>query len=236
MSRLSSRRQQAQFRRLLLIGGCIILLFIAAFQVGLKSIINATLFVNTFKSPGDSTSQSSLEDSFFGTFSLDDPPGATREAKLIVRGNTNGYEKMIPFVNGLKQKPVEVKKDSFEIVLTSLESGENTFYVLATTNNGKHTKKSSSYTVVYRNKPPEIEFETPHDKDAVSRPELAVKGKTDKGVTLRINRMPVVVNWEGKFQTTIQLKEGENTIEAVVIDDAGNTSDKKIMVTYRRDE
>ena len=69
-----------------------------------------------------------------------------------------------------------------------------------------------------------------------TKQELSVEGKTDVGVTVRINNQPVVVDVQGNFKKSIRLKEGENTLEVIAEDDAGNQEKKEIKVKYQKDE
>jgi hypothetical protein len=60
--------------------------------------------------------------------------------------------------------------------------------------------------------PPALVIRTPVDGQVVFDPTLIVSGKTDSGATVRINNQPALVGDDGNFESTINLKEGEQEI------------------------
>lgn len=239
MSRLQQHRQKEQTKKILLLLVVIVILMGVFFQIGLKSIISATVFINNLVR-GNTTSQNEVPEdaasSFYGIINIDEPEAATSEATIILSGDASEFEKVEFYLNNVKVEDATIKNGSFNEEIGRLREGENKVYILATADSGKIKKKSEVYTVNYINEPPELEIESPKDGDKTTNTEIQVKGKTDKGTSVRVNNFPVVVDFEGNFSTNVRLKEGENTIEVTSTDIAGNTEKKEIKVTREKDE
>jgi len=65
--------------------------------------------------------------------------------------------------------------------------------------------------------------------------EIKVKGNTDKETYIHINDIPVVVDANGAFETSVRLKDGDNQINATAVDIAGNIETKTLKVIYQKD-
>ncbi|MGC8943256.1 MAG: stalk domain-containing protein, partial [Caldisericia bacterium] len=61
---------------------------------------------------------------------------------------------------------------------------------------------------------------------------LEVKGEVEIGATLTINGIPVSYDSQGKFSYTVRLQEGNNSIQVVAVDKAGNTNSIYLPVKY----
>ena len=207
-----------------------------AIQIGLKSIINTTLFLNETMS-GNATENNSPEKSsdFFGTLNVDEPPNATNSADIMVSGESSEYEKLEYYINNTKVKE-GTAKDSFEEKIGKLKPGENSVYILAKTEDGKNKKESARYTVYYKNEPPKLEINSPKDGDTVSKQDIQIEGKTDAEASVSVNNQPIVVDYQGNFKKTFRLKEGENKLNFVAEDEAGNRKESSITVKYQKDE
>ena len=80
-----------------------------------------------------------------------------------------------------------------------------------------------------------MEITEPSDNFSTSNQEIKIKGSTDKETYVHINDLPVVVDANGNFETSIRLKDGDNQITATAQDIAGNTETKTLKVTYQKD-
>ena len=237
MSHLRNHASKQNTKKIILIVIGIAVLAIISIQVGLPALINATVFINGISSDKKTQDEESKNDSsFFGTLYVSDLPTATNSAELYVSGETSDFDTLTFLINNTKVEEIKLNKDSFNQKIGKLKVGKNSILVKATANNGKHSKESEIYTVVYMNKPPTLEVTTPGDNETKTKQELSVEGKTDVGVTVRINNQPVVVDVQGNFKKSIRLKEGENTLEVIAEDDAGNQEKKEIKVKYQKDE
>lgn len=235
MSHLARHQNKDTIKKLVLLVGIVGAVGFLALQVGLKSIINATLFINEATSGEDASTTAQTESDFFGTLQLDEPTSATNSAEIIVTGSTSEFDTLQFFINNTK---VEEKsaEDSFEEKIGKLKVGENTLYVVAKTKNGKNKKESARYTVYYKNEPPKLEISMPKDGDTVTKQDLQIEGKTESNVSVSVNNQPIVVDYQGNFKKSFRLKEGENKLQFIAEDEAGNRKEATITIRYQRDE
>jgi len=61
---------------------------------------------------------------------------------------------------------------------------------------------------------------------------LEVKGEVEVGANLTINGVPVSYDSQGKFSYTVRLQEGNNSIQIVAVDKAGNSNSIYLPVKY----
>jgi len=99
----------------------------------------------------------------------------------------------------------------------------------------KSKKSTNTYTILFKEEKPKLEISQPNDKDKISQSEILLKGVTDKEIFVKVNDLPIVVDANGNFQTTIRLKEGDNTIVITASDIAGNFETKNLTVTYQKE-
>lgn len=235
MSHLSRHQNKELIKKLgfFLIG--IALLSFAAFQIGLKSIINTTLLLNNVISGSTTAEDTEVNEAFFGTLRVDDPPNATNSAEIFISGDAGDFDNLVFYINNTKVEETKAK-DSFNEKIGKLRAGENTIYVVAQTTKGNNKKESEKYTVFYKNQPPTLEVNTPKEGDTVSKQEIQLEGKTDTKVNIWVNNQPVVVDYQGNFKKSYRLKEGENKLLFLAEDEAGNTEQVELTVKYQKDE
>jgi hypothetical protein len=175
-------------------------------------------------------------DRFFGTIAVDTLPTATNSARLIVSGTVNQFDALDFYLNGEKVKTVDIKSaQSFSEEIGDLKNGDNTIYLIAKAPDNKKEQRTGEYVVALKNTMPRLDIDQPKDGDKTNKSEIAVSGKTDTGIYIRVNGLPVVVDAQGAFATSVRLKDGENKIEVAAQDDAGNSDSKTITLTYNKD-
>lgn len=238
MSRLQQHRQNQTNSRIIKLIIFSVALLAIFFFVGLQSIINATVFLNNLIRGNTTQTQQTEQNNanFYGIINVDEPEVATKEAQISISGDVTEFKTVEFYINNVKADNATVKPNgTFSKEIGKLRVGENKIYVLAKTQDNKHTKQSDTYSVIYKNEPPELEIETPKNGDKTNKSEIQIKGKTDKDVTVRINNSPVVVSVEGGFTSNFRLKDGENKLEITATDIAGNQEKQEITVTYEKD-
>ncbi len=106
--------------------------------------------------------------------------------------------------------------------------------MVARDNHGNTSEESRSWTVTVDNEGPELSISEPQEGQRFFENDspITVKGKSEEGVDLRVNDRMVMVGNKGEFELKMSLKEGDNQIEAVAIDAAGNETRKAILVNY----
>lgn len=234
MSRLEVRRQK-RFRNLLVLY-IVVFVALSIFVVtfGLRLLISGTVYLGNMFSKKDTTQETT--DRFFGTIAVDTLPTATNSARLIVSGTVNQFDALDFYLNGEKVKIVDIKSaQSFSEEIGDLKSGDNTIYLIAKAPDSKKEQRTGEYVVALKNTKPRLDIDQPKDGDKTNKSEITVSGKTDTGIYIRVNGLPVVVDAQGAFATSVRLKDGENKIEVAAQDDAGNSDSKTLTITYNKD-
>lgn len=210
----------------------VVLYFI--FTFGIKLLLNTSSFISGLF-PQPSTKPLSKTEDSFSSIDISSIPQATNSAKIIVSGSVLNFDSLIFYLNKVSVKEVESPSDIFNEEIGDLEKGENSVYVLAKSKDSKTEKTTITYKVFYKSEKPKLEISEPSDNSITNNQEIKVKGSTDKETYIHINDMPVVVDANGNFETSIRLKDGDNQITAKAQDIAGNEETKTIKVTYQKE-
>lgn len=235
MSRLQAHEQKKFITRVigLVIILCLVLYFI--FSVGIRLLLNASVFVANLTAK-KTTSQLTKADDSYGSVDIDSIPTATNSSQIIVSGSVTNLHNLEFYLNGEKVKEITLNSsDSFAEKIGDLQDGQNIVYIKGTFADSTKKKQSREYTVMYKAKAPKLEITDPSDNSTTSKSEITIKGSTDKETFVKINELPVVVDAQGNFQSSAQLKEGSNSFTIIALDIAGNTETKTISVTYKKD-
>jgi hypothetical protein len=204
--------------------------------VGFKFLLNSSVFFADLFSKETPAPLNKTTD-VYGSVNIDDIPVATNSASIVISGSVVNYSTVNFYINGKKIKETElVAADTFSEEIGDLKEGNNDVYVRAETSDGKNSKKSATYSVLYKPQKPKLEISEPTDRATVNDPEVTVKGKTDKEIFIRVNGSPIVVNAQGDFDSTVRLKEGENAIIIQASDIAGNLETKTLTVIYQKED
>jgi hypothetical protein len=124
------------------------------------------------------------------------------------------------------------KDGSFSFKQT-LNQGGNTIKVKATENN-KDSDFSQVSSVTFGNTPPNLKVDAPSDGQSFSKDQnkIEVKGSTDPQVKITVNDFWAIIDENNNFSYTLPLQNGDNLIKVKATDQAGNTTEKDIKVTY----
>ncbi len=237
MSRLESHRQKMFRRQLIFYGVLFIIVVFFLFTYGIKFLINGGLYITNLLSGNkyDSTAQSQNSD-LFRQLQLDQLPEATNSAQIIVSGTARDFDNVTIYINDSQVKQVSVKdSQAFSEEVGDLQKGSNSIYVKAVTKDKKTEQKSDTQTVMYTTDKPKLDVDQPKDGDKTNKEEIQVSGKTNNGIFIRVNGLPVVVDASGSFKTSVRLKDGDNKIDITAQDDAGNQEIKSMTVNYNKD-
>lgn len=235
MSRLKTYEQKQFRKKLVLYIGAIIIILFLLFSFGIKFIINTSLFVSGLSSNKNNQQPLKKNNDFYGLLNIDDIPSATNSAKIIVSGSSTGFEILEFYINNSKVRELNTLSNSFAEEIGDLKLGQNEVYLKAKTKDGKKTKETQKFEVLYNNQKPKLDISEPVSPFKTSKQDIKIAGSTDKEVYIKINDLPVVVNSEGNFLTNISLKEGDNAVVIVASDNAGNTETKTLTISYQKD-
>ena len=212
----------------------LVLVLYFIFTFGIKLLLNSSSFIAGLFPQPSTKPLSKIEDTF-SSIDVNSIPQATNSAKFIVSGSILNFDILDFYLNGKKVKEVETFSDTFSEEIGDLEKGDNNVYVLAKSKDSKIKKNTITYKVFYKNEKPKLEISEPADNLTSNNQEIKVKGSTDKETYIRVNDLPVVVDANGSFETTVRLKDGDSQIVITAADIAGNMETKSLKVTYQKD-
>jgi bacillopeptidase F len=182
-------------------------------------------------------SDDTSSEEFFGTLTFDEPLSATNSAQISVSGAVTEYDQIEYFINNVSVKKEKIpSNDQFSEEIGRLRVGENKIHVIVSDSKTKQKKESDTYDVMYMNEKPKLEIESPKDGDTTNKNEITIKGKTDPEAGVRINNSHVVVGIDGTFTKSMRLQDGENKLEILATDIAGNQEKLTLTVKYQKDE
>ncbi|EKE14650.1 MAG: SC protease [uncultured bacterium] len=210
----------------------IVLYFI--FTFGIKLLLNTSSFISGLFPQPSIKPIAKTEDSF-NSIDISSIPQATNSAKIIISGSILNFDVLDFYLNAKKVKEIVLSSDTFSEEIGDLEKGDNDIYIKAKSRDNKIEKNTITYKVFYKNNRPKLEITEPTDNSTTNNQEIKVKGNTDKETYIHINDLPVVVDANGSFETSVRLKDGDNQIVATAQDIAGNVETKTIKVTYQKD-
>jgi len=204
------------------------------FTFGIKLLLNTSSFISGLF-PQPSTKPLSKTEDTFNSIDVNLIPQATNSAKIIISGSILNFDVLDFYLNSEKIKEVETSQDTFSEEIGDLEKGDNSIYIKAKSKDGKTVKNTITYKVFYKSEKPKLEIAEPSDNFTTNNQEVKIKGSTDRETYIRVNDLPVVVDANGNFETSVRLKDGENQIMMVAQDIAGNTETKTLKIIYQKD-
>jgi uncharacterized protein YfaP (DUF2135 family) len=206
------------------------------YTVGIKLLLSASFSITNFFGKRD-TGETTNSQNFYGKLDLDTPAAATNSAHLIVSGDVRDYDELEFYINKERVKKAKVSDDgTFAEEIGELDKGSNDIIVRAIYTKNKKYEDKQEFTITYSDTKPKLDITEPTDNSKTNNDEIKVAGSTDIDNTVRVNGFPVVLSAEGKFETTIRLKDGDNTVEVTAEDTAGNMEKKSLKVTYSKDD
>ncbi|WP_246521437.1 S8 family peptidase [Ornithinibacillus massiliensis] len=154
----------------------------------------------------------------------------TNEATVTVEGTASPTTTVSLLNNDTELGTAEIGEDgsfSFDI---ELEEGQNNLQAV-TYVNGEQATASEVVTVTLDTIAPELNVLNVEDGQKTNRETLTVQGMVhdDNLSTVTVNGQAASVE-DGEFSKRIMLDEGENTIEVVATDEAGNTTTQTFTV------
>lgn len=230
-SRLSRRIESRTKKNLFLSLLGIILIFFILIKLGIPLLINFSLFIADRKD--DSTQSLDSESSFIAPPILNPLPVATNSAQVVISGIANKGQTVRIYVNDAIADETEVKADGTFSTTIDVEKGLNLIKSKSKIKD-KESKFSESVEIAYIDTKPTLDVTSPSDGQTFSKDQntAPVSGKTSSGARITVNDFWAIVNDENNFSYTLPLKSGENEIKIIATDDAGNTTERILKVTY----
>jgi len=229
------KRQNKQFVQRLVIGIVLfVVVFFFLFTTGIKLLVSFTLFLNQLANGGNKQ-QTVEKQQTLSSIDIDPISSATNSATIKFSGTSLNFDSIEIYLNDEKQDEVNIA-DTFNGEVKTLEKGQNTVYFIAKSSKTKATKKTQSFSVLYKMDKPKLEISSPSDNSRTNKEDIVVSGNTDKETTIRINGQPIIVDADGKFTSSTRLKDGENKLIISAEDIVGNIEQKTLTVTYSKDD
>jgi hypothetical protein len=229
------QHQQKQYRTsIVLIIVSIFAILYFMFTYGIKLLLTSSAFIASLTNKKTEV-QKANPDEQYGSISIDNIPTATNSAKIIVSGSTSNFNKLTFYINGDNVKEINLISDNFSEEIGDLKTGNNEIFTKVKQDKGSLIKQTPIYNVLYKNEKPKLEIKEPKEGLTTSKSDINIKGITDKETFIKINDMPIVVDVQGNFQTTVFLKDGENKYIITAEDVAGNIETKELKIIYQKD-
>ncbi len=162
-------------------------------------------------------------------------PEATNEAEIMVEGYTEASAKLELTVNDVLTKTDTAKEDGSFLLSATIQTGNNRIQVRAV-DTANNASLSEVKIVTLDKEPVTLTISSPKDgteyigKNSQS---VEITGKVSKAnVEVIANNSFVSVNRDGTFVHKLLLSQGENNIEIIASDKAGNTDKQTLKLTY----
>ncbi len=164
------------------------------------------------------------------------PPEATPSAQIALTGYGEAKSSVVLVLNGTQQGEAPIGDDGAFSIDVPLTEGENMVAIFARDEAGNESNTTNPITIIQDTTAPKLEVNEPQDAQQVElrrNQVITVKGATDPGTTVTLNGRRVFTQADGSFTTTFQLQEGDNTLQFVAMDKAGNKSEKAVAVHFK---
>ena len=232
-SRLESVEEKRNFRNAVLF----IILSIAAVVLlvifGIPQIGKVATFVSGFKNNNKvtvSVDKTPPAPPNFGTY-----PSFTNQQTVSITGTAApGVTVKLNF-NGNSQSTLTDNSGNFTFSNLTLQTGNNIFSAVTVDTSGNTSQKTPDNTIVYDTKAPALVITSPSDGSSFfgsSQIQATIQGTTDTGASVTINDRIVSVDDSGKFEYTTTLSNGSNPFKVIATDQAGNTTEKDITLSF----
>jgi hypothetical protein len=234
-SRLNRVADRKEKRRLVLAIVGIIAIFTLILAFGVKALIGFSLLVEKLRGGTSPITQQSQTIILPPT--IDPPVSATNSATISITGKAQTGLTLILYVNNTEYKKLSVKDDgTFKLSSVPLTTGANTISAKLTDEKGNISDLSNIVSVSYGNTPPRLVISDPTDNTTISGDPntVTVNGMTDDNVTVTINDRMVVIKTDNSFSFNYPLNEGDNMLNIMATDAAGNQTTLQRKVTYHK--
>ncbi|MBI3070127.1 MAG: hypothetical protein HYY87_02375 [Candidatus Levybacteria bacterium] len=231
-SRLARRLEQQSKRNLLISALGILAVLFLLFKFGLPLLINFTLFISGFKNSQE-TAEKSV--SFVAPPVLNPLPSATNSAEVVISGSALQKQTVMLYLDGALVDKMKADKDgNFLFEEVKLTRGTNIIKARAMDEKGKESENSQQITVLFKSDLPLLTIDSPNEGQSFSKDDKTaqVKGKTDPGVKVTVNDFWAIVDESGNFSYQLPLRDGENKIKVIAVDEAGNKTETERKVNY----
>jgi len=231
-SRLSRKSEEQITKKTVLVGLLTALSFVLILVFGLPLLFRFSLFL------GNMRSKVAVEDSVKvippSAPRMIIPYEATNSALIKVSGYAENETEVELLLNGVSYEKEEVDEDgSFVFEEINLVEGDNYIQALTISKDNVSSEMSPTFSVSYDKIAPYLNITNPsEDSVEVESLDYEIRGETESGASVTVNNSIAVVDDMGQFKLKIQLISGQNEVEIISRDLAGNETKKKVKIKY----
>jgi hypothetical protein len=163
-------------------------------------------------------------------------PSYTKVEKISISGFAEPASEVTLLIDGQEAvKTIGEAGGTFNFAEVTLPTeGKNTLTATAADRAGNVSQKSAELIITLDKTPPEIEVSSPQNGQAFSgeNNQIHVEGKTEPGITVRVNEIQAAMLADGTFRATLTASAGEIKITIMATDKAGNEKKVELKVTF----
>lgn len=233
-SRLEKTESKRFARQAMVLGIATLILLVVLIIVGIPALTKLAIFFSGGQGsigaePADTMAPLSPQ--------INTPPEATNSAKVSLSGYAESGSEVL-----LKKDDVEIQKSivdasgSFSFSSVQLENGTNQFRLTAVDLAGNESPPTPLVSIDYDNEKPKLSVTNPKEGSKFfgsSERLISIVGETDHNTQVVLNNRSLVVDSAGGFTASHELSEGDNQLEIIATDNAGNTTTIAIKVSYQ---
>ena len=159
----------------------------------------------------------------------------TKQKALTVAGYAEPSAEVKVLINGTEAgTTIAEAGGTFSFKDATLKEGKNVITATAKDLAGNESQKSAELIVTLDTKKPALTISSPKDGQKITgeKNQVKVAGKTEPGVTVKINSIQARVLGDGSFSTTLIISTGETKITVIATDKAGNQEKVEMTVSY----
>lgn len=230
-SRLQRVEEQKSVRQTFIFGGLTIGLIIFLLFFGIPLIARFAAFLSDLRGSNRAVEVANVPPPGPPIFSS--LPQYSTEERITVEGTTQSGATVIISFNSIKKEVVAGADGKFTSAFT-LVKGTNIISAVAKNKNSPESAESRKHTVILDKDAPKIEIKSPSDGATYygSQRTITVEGKVDTDSSISINDRMAIVGSDGTFRINYSLSDGENALNIIAIDKAGNKTEQSLKVTY----
>ncbi|KKW05377.1 MAG: hypothetical protein UY40_C0022G0017 [candidate division CPR1 bacterium GW2011_GWC1_49_13] len=228
-----SRQDRNEFLSFLKVLGAIVAIVATVYYVGINGLTHIGGFWAIFTGE-KGTVAGDTQAPPPPTFSPLNP--YTKQKTLTISGYAEPSAEVKIMINGSDAgTAIAEAGGTFSFKDASLKEGKNVITATAKDLAGNESQKSAELIVTLDTKTPKLAISSPKNGQKITgeKNQVNVLGKTDPGVTVRVNSIQARVLGDGSFSTTLtNLPSGETKITIIATDKAGNQEKIELTVTY----
>lgn len=222
------RKNKKNLIRSLILSGLVLFIF---FFWGLPFLITKLSVVNKSKISLTNNRKDYVE---LAPPVLNIPIEATNSSRLQIMGFGSPKSKVQIFSNNELKITTDVLDDGSFLGFFELSQGENFIFGKTLDDKGQLSLGSKAIRLIYSDEKPFLEIFEPEDNKQIQGGDrkITIKGKTDPSNSLTVNGNIVIVGFDGNFETSLSLSDGENQISIQVTNSFGNSTIITRKATY----